>query len=91
MIRFSGVNGLMGVRSERRIEFAADELPLDILALLVSCGHHIRAEDAQALTPDRSSDSASVATTEFHAQRVAADHAAQSTPVVESESESTPQ
>jgi len=47
--RSSGVNGLEGVRSERRIKFAADELPLDILALLVSCGHHIRAEDAQIL------------------------------------------
>ena len=29
--------------------FPADELPLDILALLVSCGYAVRAEDAQAL------------------------------------------
>lgn len=90
MTRSSGVNGLVGVRSERRIEFAADELPLDILALLVSCGHHIRAEDAQALNLDRLSEGANAATANFQAQRVVAEDGAQSSLVVESEPESSP-
>jgi len=42
----------VGVRLERRVKFARDELPLDILALLVSCGQRVRAEDAQALKAD---------------------------------------
>ena len=56
MARPSDTDRPVGVRLERRVKFARDELPLDILALLVSCGQHVRAEDAQALKADRCSE-----------------------------------
>jgi len=45
----SSLSALFRFGSERRVQFPADELPADILALLVSCGYAVRAEDAQAL------------------------------------------
>ena len=87
----SGLSAFFRFRSERRVQFPADELPVDILALLVSCGYAVRAEDAQTLDHAVRSDITQVTTATFQPQRVnaeASEHA--STLVIERPSQSGP-
>jgi hypothetical protein len=80
-----------GFLSERRVQFPADELPLDILALLVSCGHAVRAEDAQALDEALRSEDTNVATATSQPPCVIGEAAEHSSPlVVDCESQSSP-
>jgi len=86
-----GLSGPFSFPSERRVQFPADELPLDILALLVSCGYAVRAEDAQALDHAVRRDATNVTTAASQRQRVnteASEHA--STLVIECRSQSGP-
>ena len=87
----SGLSRPCSVPSERRVQFPADELPLDILALLVSCGYAVRADDAQALDHAVRREATKVTTRTFQPQHVnaeASEHA--STLVIECRSQSGP-
>jgi len=87
----SGPSRLFGFVAERRVRFPPDELPLDILALLVSCGHAVRAEDAQALDEAVRSDATQGPTATPQPQRIADEAAEQESPLlVECGSESSP-
>jgi hypothetical protein len=86
-----GPSRLFGFAAERRVRFPADELPLDILALLVSCGHAVRAEDAQALEEAVRSDGTHDPAVTPRSQRTVAEADEQcSALVVECESDSSP-
>jgi len=61
--------------SERRVQFSADELSLDILALLVSCGQAVRETDVQALHAAVRSEETNSATATSQPQCVVADAA----------------
>jgi len=86
-----GLSGPFSFPSERRVQFPADELPLDILALLVSCGYAVRAEDAQALDHAVRRDATNVTTAASQRQRVNTEASEHASPlVVECHSRSAP-